>query len=45
MFAYVVRRVFSGLILMLVMSLVTFILFFASPDRPRKVRLRQELLP
>jgi peptide/nickel transport system permease protein len=35
-FAYIVRRVFSGLILMLVMSLVTFILFFASPIDPAK---------
>jgi peptide/nickel transport system permease protein len=35
-FAYIVRRVFAGLILMLVMSLVTFILFFAGPIDPAK---------
>lgn len=31
MFAYVVRRVFAGMVLIIVMSLLTFLLFFASP--------------
>ncbi|MGY2703159.1 ABC transporter permease [Nocardioides sp. HB32] len=34
MFAYVIRRLFIGAILLLVMSLVTFVLFFASPVDP-----------
>ncbi|HEU5038178.1 MAG TPA: ABC transporter permease [Nocardioides sp.] len=34
MFAYVIRRLFIGVILLLVMSLVTFVLFFASPVDP-----------
>ncbi|WP_243059882.1 ABC transporter permease [Nocardioides sp. SR21] len=34
MFAYVIRRVFIGVILLIVMSLVTFVLFFASPVDP-----------
>ncbi|GAA4381148.1 ABC transporter permease [Nocardioides caricicola] len=34
MFAYVIRRVFVGVILLIVMSLVTFVLFFASPVDP-----------
>lgn len=36
MFAYVVRRIFVGVVMLLVMSLVTFILFFASPIDPAK---------
>ena len=36
MLAYLVRRVVSGLILMVVMSLVTFLLFFASPVDPAR---------
>lgn len=36
MFAYVVRRIFVGVVMLLVMSLVTFILFFASPVDPAK---------
>ncbi len=36
MFAYIVRRVFSGLVLLLLMSLVTFFLFFAGPVDPAK---------
>ncbi len=31
MFAYIVRRSFTGIVLLFVMSLVTFVLFFASP--------------
>ncbi|MET3963678.1 peptide/nickel transport system permease protein [Marmoricola sp. OAE513] len=36
MFAYVVRRLVSGVILLIVMSLITFALFFASPIDPAK---------
>ena len=36
MFAYVVRRVFVGVVMLLVMSLVTFILFFSSPVDPAR---------
>jgi len=36
MFAYVVRRVFVGVIMLIVMSLVTFLLFFASPVDPAR---------
>jgi peptide/nickel transport system permease protein len=35
-FAYIVRRLVSGLILLVVMSLVTFLLFFASPINPAR---------
>ncbi|WP_395658759.1 ABC transporter permease [Nocardioides sp.] len=34
MFAYVVRRLFIGVILLILMSFVTFVLFFASPVDP-----------
>jgi peptide/nickel transport system permease protein len=34
--AYIVRRVFAGVILILVMSLVTFLLFFAGPVDPAR---------
>jgi peptide/nickel transport system permease protein len=34
--AYIVRRLISGFILIIVMSLVTFLLFFASPIDPAK---------
>jgi peptide/nickel transport system permease protein len=34
MFAYVIRRIFVGVLLLIVMSLVTFALFFASPVDP-----------
>ncbi|UDY22170.1 ABC transporter permease [Nocardioides sp. Kera G14] len=36
MLAYVVRRVFVGVVMLLVMSLVTFVLFFASPVDPAR---------
>jgi peptide/nickel transport system permease protein len=32
--AYIIRRVFTGLIMLIVMSMVTFILFFSSPVNP-----------
>ncbi|MCW2787434.1 MAG: binding-protein-dependent transport system inner rane component, partial [Marmoricola sp.] len=34
MFSYVVRRVIAGVVLIVVMSLATFILFFAGPSQP-----------
>ena len=34
MFAYIVRRVISGILLLIVMSMVTFLLFFAAPVHP-----------
>ena len=36
MFAYIVRRLVSGLVLVVMMSLVTFLLFFASPIDPAR---------
>ncbi len=36
MFAYTVRRVFAGLILLIVMSMITFVLFFASSESPER---------
>ena len=36
MYAYVIRRVFVGVIMLIVMSLVTFLLFFASPVDPAR---------
>ena len=37
MLAYLIRRLFIGVILLLVMSLVTFLLFFAIPQDPARV--------
>lgn len=36
MIAYVIRRLFAGVILLIVMSFVTFILFFAGPSEPAR---------
>ncbi|MDF1605596.1 ABC transporter permease [Nocardioides sp. YIM 152315] len=36
MYAYVVRRLFVGVIMLIAMSLVTFVLFFASPIDPAR---------
>ena len=36
MFAYIVRRLIVGVIMLIVMSLVTFLLFFASPVDPAR---------
>ena len=36
MYAYVIRRLFIGVIMLIVMSLVTFLLFFASPVDPAR---------
>jgi peptide/nickel transport system permease protein len=35
-FAYTIRRLISGILLMVVMSMVTFVLFFASTDHPER---------
>src|SRR5829696_5903248 len=34
MFAYAVRRVFAGVIMLIAMSMITFLMFFASPVDP-----------
>jgi peptide/nickel transport system permease protein len=34
MFAYTVRRVFAGVIMLIAMSMITFVMFFASPVDP-----------
>lgn len=36
MFAYIIRRVFVGVILLIVMSFVTYLLFFATPIDPAR---------
>src|SRR6478735_11225299 len=36
MYAYVIRRLFVGVIMLIAMSLVTFVLFFASPIDPAR---------
>ena len=36
MFAYVVRRVFVGVAMLVVMSMVTYALFFAAPSDPAR---------
>jgi peptide/nickel transport system permease protein len=35
-FAYTIRRVISGILLMIVMSMVTFVMFYASTDHPER---------
>jgi peptide/nickel transport system permease protein len=35
-FAYTIRRLISGILLMVVMSMVTFVLFYASTDHPER---------
>jgi peptide/nickel transport system permease protein len=35
-FAYTIRRTISGILLMIVMSMVTFVLFYASSDHPER---------
>jgi peptide/nickel transport system permease protein len=44
-FAYVVRRVLQGLVLLLVMSLVTFLLFFAAGTNPARVSCGKNCSP
>ncbi len=36
MFAYIVRRSFAGFIMLIVMSFVTYMLFFAAPIHPER---------
>lgn len=45
MFAYIVRRVFSGLVMLLLVSLVTFILFFAAPINPARLTCGKNCTP
>jgi peptide/nickel transport system permease protein len=45
MSAYVVRRLVSGILLMIVMSLVTFLLFFASPVDPGRISCGKNCSP
>jgi len=45
MFAYVIRRLFIGVILLIVMSLVTFLLFFASPVDPARYACGKNCTP
>lgn len=45
MFAYIVRRVFSGLVLVLAVSLVTTLLFFASPADPARYTCGKNCTP
>lgn len=42
MFAYTVRRLISGLLLLVVMSVVTFALFFAGPSHPERFACGQK---
>jgi peptide/nickel transport system permease protein len=43
--AYIVRRLISGVVLIIVMSLVTFLLFFASPVDPGRVSCGKNCSP
>jgi peptide/nickel transport system permease protein len=45
MFAYIIRRLVSGVVLLLVMSLVTFFLFFASAVDPARVSCGKNCSP
>lgn len=45
MFAYIVRRVFSGLVMVLLVSLVTTLLFFASPADPARYTCGKNCTP
>ena len=45
MSAYIVRRLISGFVLIIVMSLVTFLLFFASPVDPGRVSCGKNCSP
>ncbi|HYO39555.1 MAG TPA: ABC transporter permease [Nocardioidaceae bacterium] len=45
MFAYIIRRLVSGVVLLLVMSLVTFLLFFASAVDPARVSCGKNCSP
>jgi len=43
--AYIIRRLISGVVLLIVMSLVTFLLFFASPIDPARVSCGKNCSP
>lgn len=45
MIAYTIRRVFSGVVMLLVMSLVTFLLFFAMPIDPARYTCGKNCTP
>jgi len=45
MFAYIIRRLFSGVIMLLLISLVTFILFFATPVNPAQLTCGKNCTP
>ncbi len=45
MFAYTVRRLISGLVLLLVMTLITFVLFFSSPVDPARFTCGKNCTP
>jgi peptide/nickel transport system permease protein len=45
LFAYIVRRVFAGVVLLIVMSMVTFLLFFASPVDPARLSCGKNCSP
>lgn len=45
MFAYIVRRLFSGVVMLLVMSLITIVLFFSSPVDPGRVMCGKSCTP
>jgi peptide/nickel transport system permease protein len=44
-YAYIVRRVFAGVIMLVVMTMVTFVLFFASPVDPSRVACGKNCSP
>ena len=43
MLFYILRRLVAVAIMLVVISIATFLLFFAAPERPRAADLRQEL--
>ena len=45
MFAYVIRRIISGIAMLFIMSLVTFLLFFASPADPARFTCGKSCTP
>ncbi len=45
MSAYIIRRLISGIVLIIIMSLVTFLLFFASPVDPGRVSCGKNCSP
>jgi peptide/nickel transport system permease protein len=45
LFAYIVRRVIAGVVLLIVMSMVTFLLFFASPVDPARLSCGKNCSP